>query len=461
MNRFFQSELATVQDKLRFQIFTSDTLEAYDYKPSAILQDQLLALHKARLLSTTKDTELTRLLQKGEIVELVPREDDTVLLRYSSGHTLALQLIERKQYSPTAGPLRFYIQASIFDPSPCNLDVPRMRKKIKQTGLPDKVKRILTDGLDDESMDPSEVCRDVTSNVQALLGPKFAGDGWVVVQFLGAGAFGVTVGVQRVVDQKTESRALKIVAEESYANFRKEINMHEKMADIGLAPKVYSDMMYEGHRYKKRIIMAYGMQQIDMIARDFLSTAQTSQQMRLFSNQLVDILKRLKRHNITHGDLHTENLAVQEGRLQLIDFGWSTDTRAWSLYDYVQFFRTMMMDFLDDLDKCIQTTQSRGTSTWKWVCGNQGKMMHRMKLLFENVAKEFREREDMKFFKAFGRIFNDLQSLAKSLEQGTQHDVWEAKKRRSDMMKLKSAVEVAFELLHEFHDELFLAYSTR
>ena len=461
MGRFFQSDLAAVQDKLRFQTFTVATLKAYNYKPSNILQTQLLALYKAGVLRAPKDAELNRLLQTEQIVEFVPREDDLVLLRYSSGHTLALQLVSTRHDRNTRTPLRFYIQASVFDPSPCKLHVSSMLEKIKQTRLPDKVKSILMDRLDDTSVDPARVCRDITSNVQALLGPKFTSDGWTVVRFLGAGAFGVTVGVRRVVNQKPESRALKIVAENSYASFAKELNMHERMADLDLAPKVYADMMYEGRRYKKRVILAYGMQQIDMIARDFLSTAQTSQQMRLFSNQLIDILKRLKRNNITHGDLHTENIAIQDGRLQLIDFGWSSNTQGWTLYDYVQLFRTMMMDFLDDLEKCVQTTESTGASVWEWLCGNPWRMVNRMKLLFESVATEFREKEDRDFYYAFGPIFDQLQALTKKLEQNTQHDVWHADKRKSQLRKLQHAVADAFDSLHEFHDKLFIEYSAK
>ena len=465
MSRFFQSDLAEVQDKLRFKTFTIETLKAHNYKPATILQAQLLALYKAGVLRATKDAELIRLLQTEEIEKFVPRDDDIVLLRYSSDHTLALQLVvERqrtRQQTNTGIPLRFFIKAFVFDPSPCKLDVPRMLEKIKKTRLPNKVKKILTDRLDDTSMDPAQVCRDITNNVQALLGPKFASDGWRVVQFLGAGAFGITVGVWRVVNEKPESRALKIVAENSYATFTKELDMHEKMADLNLAPKVYADMIYEGMRYNKRLILAYGMQQIDMIARDFLSTAQTSEQMQLFSNQLIDILKRLKRNNITHGDLHTENLAIQDGRLQLIDFGWSTDTKAWMLYDYVQLFRTMIMDFLDDLEQCIKTTESAGESTWKWVCANQWTMVNRMKLLFKSIENEFIEKEDRDFFDAFGPIFDDLQALTNKLEQDTKHDIWDANKRKSQMRELHRVVVVVFELLHEFHDKLFLEYTAK
>ena len=459
MNRFFQSDLAAVQDKLRFQTFTVAMLKAHNYKPSAILQTQLLALYKARVLRAAKDAELNRLLQTEEIVEFVPRKDDIVMLRYSSGHTLTLQLVKTRQLANTGIPFRFYIQAVVFDPSPCKLDVSRMLEKLKQTRLPNKVKTILMDRLDDASVDPDRVCQDLTNNVQALLGPKFTSDGWTVVQFLGAGAFGVTVGVRRVVREKPESRALKIVAENSYATFANELNMHVKMADLDLAPKVYADMMYEGGRYKKRVVLAYGMQRIDMIARDFLSAAQPGQQMRLFSKYLIDILKRLKRNNITHGDLHTENLAIQDGRLQLIDFGWSSNTQAWVLYDYVQLFRTMMMDFLDDLEKCVQTIESTGASVCEWVCGNHWRMVNRMKLLFESVATEFRKKEDRNFYYAFGPIFDELQALAKKLKQNTRHDVWNAKKRKSQIRKLQHAVAVAFDLLHEFHDELFIEYS--
>ena len=476
MHRFFQRELIDVQKSLRFQTFTPEMLKAYNYKPSGVLQAQLLALYKAGVLRTTAETELLKLLQSEEIVALIPRKDEVVLLRFSSDHTLALQLVEEDQgqtpithrlrsqdrlqssHTKTGVPLRFHIDANVFDPSPCKLDVLTMQTKIRKTGLPSKVKTILMNRLQQPSIDPSRVCRDFTKNIETLLGLQFAKDGWTVVQFLGAGAFGITVAIHRIVNDKPDLRALKIVAEESFATFRKELNMHEKMAHLGLAPKVYSDMLYEGRQYGKRVIMAYGMEQIDMLARDFLNAPQMREQMHMFGKQIVDILKRMKQNNLTHGDLHTENLALHQGRLQLIDFGWSIDTRAWPLYDYVQLFRSMMMDFLEDIEECMQTTMKDTVTKWLWVCANHYKMVNRMKLLFTNLANEFGQKEDRHFFDAFGPIFDDLGNMTKTLKRNVKDSIWQVGQRNKAMYKLHQAVQSAFGLLDAYQEVLFDEY---
>ena len=272
----------------------------------------------------------------------------------------------------------------ITETSDCRLQLKNYMTKVRATSFPKSIKDSLLAGLSEmqkAGKRGSALCTRVTTNVNWLLGPKFAKTTWRVYDVLGNGAYGLTFGV---INQKTgKSKALKMVAELGPEDVLTEFRMHQGLYKAGLAPQPHYQL-YRGRKMTTktktppRIIYGYLMDRIDKNAEHLVATSQTKGQIKLMAQQLTQVILDLRKHNYVHGDMHWGNIAITKGQLRLggadlglIDFGW-TYRGYWPAYEAMQLFRGGLMILADELAEC-ETGQ-----TWQWACENYVRVLRRL-----------------------------------------------------------------------------------
>lgn len=52
-------------------------------------------------------------------------------------------------------------------------------------------------------------------------------------------------------------------------------------------------------------------------------------------------MKKLCGLGLVHGDLHWDNVGFQDGKMMLIDFGWSSNMPCKKEFEYFQLYRTL------------------------------------------------------------------------------------------------------------------------
>jgi len=139
----------------------------------------------------------------------------------------------------------------------------------------------------------------------------------------------------------------------SYMNsewdFQNENRLHKKFYDIGAAVLMIHNQIFgdDNCPYKVGIIL---MEKINLSYTEFMTIKDSIfddipeqrtniiEERKRRSVEVSNLLVSCKKHNLTHGDLHTGNLAfIQDGSIKFIDFGRSTDFYANSLLDYSAF----------------------------------------------------------------------------------------------------------------------------
>jgi len=129
--------------------------------------------------------------------------------------------------------------------------------------------------------------------------------------------------------------------------FQNENRLHNKFYDIGAAVLMIHNEIFGDSNcpYKMGIIL---MEKIDFTYDKFLKDQE--KEYRNFQNRVIgerqkrakevsNLIMKCKKHGLTHGDLHTGNIAFIRGgkEVRFIDFGRSTDFYANSLLDYSAF----------------------------------------------------------------------------------------------------------------------------
>jgi tRNA A-37 threonylcarbamoyl transferase component Bud32 len=162
----------------------------------------------------------------------------------------------------------------------------------------------------------------------------FLPPGYRIIMQLGKGAFGVTyLGCK----DRYNCHAFKIVKlKNDYEDrmFVAEVEMQQKFAKYGLAPKVYKHSIVGPGRDGN----VYGVIEMDRIAGTLDDLLKNEVPTELLDRIIVwvgDLIEAMCAHNLVHGDLHPGNIAynlVVTGTeadpkiaLQIlpIDFGWS------------------------------------------------------------------------------------------------------------------------------------------
>ena len=449
MTRLFQQELTTIFETLRLQPLSIGELADTNYDNDATLKRRLrdLVVHSNIHLPTTRSkTAFQKLLSTDVFTKVIIDDADRIANRVrlmtQGGYELHLQL--RKKGASTKIQ-QLVIRAIIYDPDMCIVDVDKVVSRINATSFATKIKLALTHGLVQVKYDGHKAaCERLTINLRKLLGRQFSSDGWSVYRFLGAGEFGTTWGVYKLQpDQTVTKAALKVVAEESREDIDKEIAMHGRFAGMSIAPATIPDMFYAGRKMGERRIYAYGMGEIQFLAKDVMQASIDPQHIRNFAQGLVSVLLEMEAKNIVHGDFHTENIAITENRVQLIDFGWSTHDRAWAVYDIGQFVRSSLIDIIEMAEGCRQTD-------WRWLCSHMQKVVNRLQFVFKSLDAHFHDR-DPPFMTLVGDELRRLRTA--TLEDDIDTSTW-----NTQLLQHPNRVASAAEVCYNVVDDAWSVY---
>lgn len=151
--------------------------------------------------------------------------------------------------------------------------------------------------------------------------------GWNVVRKLGQGVSGAVF----LAEKDGMQAALKIVVDSpDSANFvtvEAEVRMQQKFADAGLAPKIYCHGKTQVGQTTVHVIL---MEPVDFTLNAFMCRdVVTREALKEIAMSLFRMLLKMRKLGVTHGDMHTENVAFRvqpDGtyKMLLIDFGQSS-----------------------------------------------------------------------------------------------------------------------------------------
>lgn len=188
--------------------------------------------------------------------------------------------------------------------STCNISPLHVLSTLKMIGAsPSKVASVKT---------KSDMCQ----HISRALGLNCLRD-WKFKAFLGSGVYGSIFSVR---SKSGAVRAAKIVS----VNPAPEVRAQRKMADIGIAPKLYDSCKLSGN------VWVIIMEKIDGTLQDLVGGAKGLSRRRLDSifREVVILVEKMEEARVCHGDLSLDNVGYvtrPDGRLRLvlIDFGWS------------------------------------------------------------------------------------------------------------------------------------------
>jgi hypothetical protein len=172
-------------------------------------------------------------------------------------------------------------------------------------------------------------------------------EGWKPTKLLGAGVYGVTFEVRH---PSGKLAAFKVIIKEKNAYFspEQEIRMQNEFSDENLAPEVYC---YSSTTIDSQQVFGILMSKIDMTLNDFMMKPMDRSQRLILIRSVFFFLNRMRESNLTHGDMHTQNMAVIKNpndpmklHLKLIDFGQSSAEVAHTRLDASQFLRGLSYD---------------------------------------------------------------------------------------------------------------------
>lgn len=161
----------------------------------------------------------------------------------------------------------------------------------------------------------------------------------------GAGCSGIVIRVSCSNDGETFTHyAMKLSKFKSNNNntppdFLNEVTMQKKFHRLGVAPNIFFDMIYKRENCDNAlgvIVMepigetyADIIRDTNIVLKNKHSNSkmiQNTESMRKDIAQKINmIVQTMKTLSLTHGDMHTQNIAFIKGRIVLIDFGRSTD----------------------------------------------------------------------------------------------------------------------------------------
>lgn len=182
---------------------------------------------------------------------------------------------------------------------------------------------------------------------------------------LGSGSFGIVLGIVMSVNGNNFTEyALKMTrineTEFESWSFNNELRMHKRFHEIGLAPSLIHYDIFKREKsnpikcpYSVGIILMERIHSVyqDYIERKNIETANATslkerdgiiKQRQFWSNEISKLIERCRQFGLTHGDLHTQNIAfidfskngVLSRKMVFIDFGRSTDFYANTILDY-------------------------------------------------------------------------------------------------------------------------------
>lgn len=175
--------------------------------------------------------------------------------------------------------------------------------------------------------------------------------GWRITNFLGAGTFGFVFSIRSGTSRRG---ALKVVKDEANFSVAKEIAMQKRFHKLGMSPPVIDHCSYtpKGGERVHFILM----ERIDGVIDSFLQKRAPSNLLDTMVDRLFQIIQKMEKENLTHGDFHTENIgfvykrANTPGNIQIIDHGMSSDKGSNPELEVVQFLRTIESRYSPRMD---------------------------------------------------------------------------------------------------------------
>lgn len=173
--------------------------------------------------------------------------------------------------------------------------------------------------------------------------------GWNIVRFLGGGVFGKAL---LIVSPEGVKRVIKISVEmpdSMYLTPKEEMQTQREFHKHGLAPAVFA--YYRKKLHTGRIMSVIIMGAVQYTLQDMLCVVgRDARRLRTIAQMLVQAVTRMHNLNITHGDMHDQNVGfrvnIKTGRLQLllIDFGQASLDIAFPQVDFEQMLRALVLN---------------------------------------------------------------------------------------------------------------------
>lgn len=165
---------------------------------------------------------------------------------------------------------------------------------------------------------------------------------WRITKFMGSGASAYVFGCRH---KKTNSAgALKIFSANDNSLVRSEVNSHNKFSKLHLSPKIISHCSL---RKGRRKIYFLNMSRVDTTLYKWLAERRSKKLLDKLITRIFDILLIMEKHNVTHGDLHLDNIGFvygrgnEPGRIKILDYGYASTARSMPEIELVQFVRTL------------------------------------------------------------------------------------------------------------------------
>lgn len=182
--------------------------------------------------------------------------------------------------------------------------------------------------------------------------------GYIVTRHIGSGAYG---SIWKLCDQDSYSDCKYAVKVEqvdhipepkSYDQLRYEYKMQRNFYCNGLGVEPIKHKMFKRGKTTYSMIV---MCRMDGTMEDLLTTERTSDEIDILYRKMKAILKRLKRHHMTHGDFHVGNLGYTQEIVNHtfqpvfypLDFQWSTDKGHYEDIDLYQLYRSLSLYPMD------------------------------------------------------------------------------------------------------------------
>lgn len=173
------------------------------------------------------------------------------------------------------------------------------------------------------------ILRRIVNNCDEMVNymPRGCIKGWSVIKKLGQGAFGAVF----LAEKEGKLAALKVIIDSgdnsNFVPIEDEVRMQRVFASSGLAPQIYC---HAKTSVGKTTIHTILMEPIDFTLNAFMCReVVTHDTLKAIAMSIFKALLKMNRLNVTHGDMHTENIAFRvqpDGtyKMLLIDFGQSS-----------------------------------------------------------------------------------------------------------------------------------------
>jgi len=251
----------------------------------------------------------------------------------------------------------------------CNLNQVDIRRTIHKMGL----SRDITINDIPTHENPNKLCDSFKDIIGTCL------KGWRITSKLGEGAFGIIYGVIRKSDNL---EGVMKIQHMDPKEIELEINSQRHFHKFKLAPKIIETCIFKPDKMPKKIqdllkksldlnkkemkekipqnhkVYLIFMGKVDGVVEDFVSRVpETKKGIEPIVNAIVDVVKKLKKANISHGDFHFGNMGFKYIdsskkfiKMVPIDFGWANITKSSTKIELLKPAETIGPEYFDDND---------------------------------------------------------------------------------------------------------------